>query len=274
MNIRLMLKQWIDNHFFGKSGKLISGGDSDRVVVFAPHQDDETLGCGGTIIKKIQRGSQVWVVYMTDGSRTNNNHIHQYLPTDELIEMRRLEALQACAALGVVEERVSFLGYEDSTLCNNIASATQKVRDIVSDIRPTSIFIPYRNDGHPDHEATAQIAMDVLMALHQAADVYEYPAWFWNYWPMTKMDLKKLYREKRLLTEILTMVRGLKALNCTHDIQGVLDQKRNAIMQHRSQMQNIVGSDSWGTLPKVGDGEWFKYFFKRNEVFCYSRLGN
>ena len=273
MNMRLILKQWIDHRLFGKSGKVISGGDTDRVVVFAPHQDDETLGCGGTIIRKIQLGSQVWVVYMTDGSRTNNNHIYQYLPTDKLIEMRRLEALQACAVLGVAKERVSFLGYEDSTLCSHIASATQKVREIVSDIRPTSIYIPYLNDGHPDHETTGEIAINALMAIHQEVDVYEYPAWFWHSWPMIKVDLKKLYREKKLLTEIQAMVRGLKALNCAHDIQEVLDLKRNAIMQHRSQMENIVGSDGWGTLPAVGGGEWFSYFFKRNEVFRYSRLG-
>lgn len=271
--MRLTLKKWIDHRLFGKSGNVVSGSSEDRVIVFAPHQDDETLGCGGTIIKKIQQGSQVWVIYMTDGSRTNNNHIHQYLPTDELIAMRKNEALLACTTLGVARERVRFLDYEDGTLRKHLDSATQTIKDMVSDIRPTSLFIPYLMDGHPDHEATARIALNAVMASHQETDVFEYPAWFWHCWPMTKVDLMNLLREKRLSKEIQTLLRGLKALNCSHDIHEVLDQKRRAIMQHRSQTENIVDQEDWGTLQAVGGGEWFDYFFRRNEVFRHSRVG-
>jgi len=38
-----------------------------RVIIFAPHPDDETLACSGTIIKKIAEGCEVYIVFMTDG---------------------------------------------------------------------------------------------------------------------------------------------------------------------------------------------------------------
>ena len=44
-------------------------------VIFAPHQDDETLGCGGTIILKTQAAAQVTIVFLTDGSTSHRRFI-------------------------------------------------------------------------------------------------------------------------------------------------------------------------------------------------------
>jgi hypothetical protein len=46
-------------------------------IIFAPHQDDETLGCGGTIIRKKQAGANLQIVFMTDGCRS-----HAHLMTE------------------------------------------------------------------------------------------------------------------------------------------------------------------------------------------------
>ena len=40
-----------------------------RIVVLAPHMDDETLGCGGTIARHVRAGAQVTVIFLTDGRR-------------------------------------------------------------------------------------------------------------------------------------------------------------------------------------------------------------
>ena len=268
MQIRLKLKQLIDNHLFGKPGEAVYGCDNERLIMFAPHQDDETLGAGGTIIKKTQQGSHAWVIYMTDGSRTNNNHIHLYLPTERLIGMRRDEAQQACAILGVPQNQIHFLGFEDSQLCNHQSAALTQVKEIVSGIQPTAIFIPYLADRHPDHEATAKIAIHAMTALKLETDIYEYPAWFWHCWPLVKRDISG----KEFMAEMLTLFRGVRALNCSQDIHDVLNIKHKAIQQHRSQMQNITGKEGWGTLQGIGAGEWFDYFFRQSELFRLSKL--
>ena len=69
----------------------------EKIIVFAPHPDDETLGCGGTIAKRIVEGYEVIIVIMTDGR-------HSYLemlgidkdPTpNELKEIRKEEVKRA-----------------------------------------------------------------------------------------------------------------------------------------------------------------------------------
>ncbi len=55
-------------------------------LVFAPHQDDETLGCGGTIIKKNRLGAKVTIVFLTDGRKSTN-----LIPASELGVLRQKE---------------------------------------------------------------------------------------------------------------------------------------------------------------------------------------
>ena len=57
----LLLFQFINKNFGGY--KFLE----HNVIIFSPHPDDETLGCGGTIAKKVKEGYQVKIVFMTDG---------------------------------------------------------------------------------------------------------------------------------------------------------------------------------------------------------------
>ncbi len=76
-------------------------------VVFSPHADDETLGCGGTLIKKRAAGATVKIAFMTDG-RTSHGHL---MPADRLIALRAQEAVAAAQVLGLAESDVCFLGF-------------------------------------------------------------------------------------------------------------------------------------------------------------------
>ena len=79
---------------------------AERVVVLAPHMDDETIGCGGTLALHAQRGANVTVVFMTDGRHGSSKL--STLPREQreqeqvrLIETRKCEArlakLNTCA---------------------------------------------------------------------------------------------------------------------------------------------------------------------------------
>jgi GlcNAc-PI de-N-acetylase len=83
-------------------------------IVFAPHQDDETLGCGGTIICKRLAGVKIKIVYLTDGSGANA-HLGVVAP-DELRQIREAEAIVAAQTLGVAAENVVFLNFQDGQL--------------------------------------------------------------------------------------------------------------------------------------------------------------
>lgn len=95
----------------------------DRVLVFAPHPDDEAIGCSGVIQQALAAGAQVWVVYMTNGDGFRlavEQQFRQSKPTPEqhiqFGEMRQQEARRAMHLLGLADWRITFLGYPDRAL--------------------------------------------------------------------------------------------------------------------------------------------------------------
>ena len=84
---------------------------SKKIIIFAPHPDDETLGCGGTIAKRISEGYEVFVVVMTDGRYAFMNvlDIDSDPTPEELKEIRKEEVKRATGILGVPEENLVFL---------------------------------------------------------------------------------------------------------------------------------------------------------------------
>lgn len=98
-------------------------GDNDRILVIAPHPDDESLAAGGLIKKARNRNATVKVVVMTDGSSAATpQEFSQYLENNnkpsstEIGELRHEEALQAMSKLGLNESGIVFLGYPDTGL--------------------------------------------------------------------------------------------------------------------------------------------------------------
>jgi Uncharacterized proteins, LmbE homologs len=66
-------------------------GLNDRVIVFAPHVDDETIGLGGTLIKYKEKASEVYIVYITDGSGATTDLNKEELIKKEKVKRRHLK---------------------------------------------------------------------------------------------------------------------------------------------------------------------------------------
>jgi LmbE family N-acetylglucosaminyl deacetylase len=92
----------------------------DRILVLAPHPDDEVLGAGGLLRKAVRRGLATRVVFLTNGDSNEWSFLAWrkrpvILPQAVLAmgALRRQEALAAAAVLGVPAGNLSFLGYPD-----------------------------------------------------------------------------------------------------------------------------------------------------------------
>jgi len=146
------------------------------VIVFAPHPDDETFGCGGTIAKKISEGYNVLIVIMTDGRNLFKNalNIDNDPSPDEVRELRRREVLRATEILGVPKENVLFLDFEDGTLERYELEAEKKVIEILNRYRPVEIYLPFKNDSHPDHRATYRILRKCVEKLGLKPRMYQF----------------------------------------------------------------------------------------------------
>lgn len=235
-------------------------------VVFAPHQDDETLGCGGTIILKRQAGTPVTVVFMTDGSTSHK----RFMDEGELRRLRKAEALEAAEVLGVPSRDVHFLDFPDGRLDRYHEPATSQVLALLNQHQPDEVFVPYHRDGTPDHEATYKIVEEAVQMSALTLRVHEYPVWLWNQWPWVPLNLacsreagKAVWRAVRSGFG-LTLFREFKSGVLVRD---VLARKREALAKHRSQTAVLKPDVGWPTLSDVSQGQFLSCFFQEYEVY-------
>lgn len=136
-------------------------GPADRILVFSPHPDDETIGAGGYIAQATQAQAQVWIVLVTNG---NKRHLE---------EKRYQEFEQATATLGVPQEHLVFLEYPDGSLARqNLTTMRQRFQSIIENVNPTVVITPYPADSHPDHATVGRVSIAALD--HKSVLLYEY----------------------------------------------------------------------------------------------------
>lgn len=122
----------------------------NKVLVLAPHPDDETFGAGGSIALHKQSGDEVMVVFMTDGGAGIPGKSRS-----EAVNIRQTEAKAALKFLGVSCSDLVFFETADRCLYSD-SSAVSKLEALFKRFRPTLIYAPSPMEFHPDHKATAQ----------------------------------------------------------------------------------------------------------------------
>ena len=235
-------------------------------VIFAPHQDDETLGCGGTIMLKRKAGTPVACVFMTDGSTSHRS----FMKDEQLRSLRKEEAINAAEVLGLSTEDVHFLDFPDGNLkCFHTDAVTQIVA-LLERYCPEEVYVPYRADGLQDHEGTHAVVTDALNKVGRPVEICEYPIWFWNQWPWVPFHIRCNRESGRMLWRMLFSGFGLRLLlECRSGIfvGDLLEKKKHALNQYRSQMTVLIPGTAWPTLRDVSDGEFLKCFFQEFEIF-------
>lgn len=233
-------------------------------IIFAPHQDDETLGCGGTIIRKRQANAEVKIVFMTDGSQSH----HRFVKESELIALRQQEAIEAAKTLKVASEDVIFLGFRDGELSDSATEAIALVRELIRSNQPQQVFVPYIRETHPDHLATNQIVLTALKDCTPEVAVYEYPVWYWHHFPWTATgdrDSRRAYLKASIKAKLGWQL--IQEFNYRVAIEPVKPLKQQALARHQTQTKRLVDDPCWGLLQDVSDGEWVECFFQNQEIF-------
>lgn len=189
------------------------------VMVFSPHQDDETLGCGGMIALKRMRNVPVSVVFLTDGQSGIGDPT---MSREEIVQLRKREAIAALDILGVAASDLYFLAQPDGSLSNlpeqQRQQTIQQLVQLLNACQPQEVYVPHRHDRHADHEATYDLVQAAVAEAGIQVTVYQYPIWMLWKAPLL-LDLK--------LSEIL----GADRLS----IQLVAEQKQAAITAYDSQ---------------------------------------
>ncbi|MEW6459461.1 MAG: PIG-L family deacetylase [Bacillota bacterium] len=126
---------------------------TDRILVFAPHPDDETIAAGGYIHSARRAGAVIRVVLVTDGNKHG------------LKEHRYLEFRNATEILGVSPAELRFWEYQDGTLSAHRGSLPERVRAELDSFYPTVVISTHPADRHPDHAVLGRVVGEVLLEL-------------------------------------------------------------------------------------------------------------
>lgn len=125
-----------------------------RVLVVAPHPDDEVLGCGGSIAKLSAAGARVHVACLTSGEQGSGT-----VPPTELGPVREGEARAAVSVLGVDPTDVTFARFGDGQVSPYDLAQAEAVMRLLRQVRPEVLYLPHEHDGSFDHEAAHRLVL-------------------------------------------------------------------------------------------------------------------
>lgn len=124
-----------------------------RLLVIAPHPDDEILGCGGTLVKNIKAGNEVYVCIVTKG----------YAPLfkPERVELNRNDARRCHESIGI--KKTFFLDFPAAMMEKSERyELNGKLLEIIRQVEPDEVYIPHYGDMQKDHQIVAEAAMVAL----------------------------------------------------------------------------------------------------------------
>jgi N-acetylglucosamine malate deacetylase 1 len=152
-----------------------------RVVVVAPHPDDEVIGCGGTLINHKNNGDRIFILYLTTGEMficDKENYLDK-------VNIRKCEAKSVCNEMGF-----DFLYWSDipaRTINENYCKIQKDLIKIFQYVKPNYVYIPHNKEKDFDHVISHNIAKEAYW-LSQAINksgitnsvnalVYNYEIW-------------------------------------------------------------------------------------------------
>ena len=182
-------------------------GAAQRVVIVAPHPDDEVLACGGFLQQLAARAIPVAVIAVTDGEASHPGSATW--TRARLQAVRPDETMAALATLGLDEVPVTRLHLPDGGVAPREAELAAALTALAG---PGDLLLTtWRHDGHPDHEATARACSTA--AAQCGAALVEAPIWGWH-WSRPGDAAMPLDYARRLMLDDATLARKRAALEC------------------------------------------------------------
>ena len=195
---------------------------ADRILVIAPHPDDETLCCGGYLQQAVTAGATVGVVWITAGDSfeidaivTERTLRPKGTGLEKLGLQRIAEAHAAADRLGVPRSRQYLLGFPDRDIAVLVHSADatplrsrytgvsavpyadalhpgstytgvnlrRNLQDVIDRFAPTIVLAAAPQDRHPDHSASGALALELARTSAPGARVYYWIVHGGHKWP-------------------------------------------------------------------------------------------
>ena len=218
-----------------------------KTLVIAPHPDDELLGCGGTLLKRVSEGGTIgWMIV------TSMNEDDGW--PSKLIESRIKEIEEVRNGLGVNSTDLYQLGFPaaqlDTLPMSHLVGAFSKV---FHDFQPEEVLLPHPGDVHSDH----RVSFDAAMACTK---------WF-RYPSVKKVMTYETISETDAMLDSTTNFKPTVFI----DISKTIEEKWNLLKVYKSEMQEFPFPRSEETVKSLAKFRGSQSGFKAAEAFCLLR---
>lgn len=220
----------------------------NKILVIAPHADDEIIGCGATMAKHIANAEDVYVIIAT-----NANKGAPELFDEKIINKVRSEALEAHVFLGVKE--TFFLDFPAPAL-NAFPEykISLEISKIINKIQPSILYLPHPGDLHQDHKA-----------IYRASLVAVRPQGYYN--------VKEIYCYETLSeTEWTPSQENPFVPNVFNDVSSFFDNKLDAMKFFKSQIKEFPHTRSLETFEALAKYRGATVGVQRAESFMVERI--
>jgi N-acetylglucosamine malate deacetylase 1 len=172
-----------------------------KIIVIAPHPDDEVLGCGGTIKKHVKEGDEVYLCIVTS--------VHSPKWSEQFIEERGKEIENSRISLGI--KQVFLLGYPAAKLDTvSQMDINDNLQGIIEKVKPDIAYIPFASDINKDHRIVHESSLVALRPQSGVSTVISYEALSETDWgldlfkPNVYVGISEFFEDK------------IKAMKCYH----------------------------------------------------------
>jgi LmbE family N-acetylglucosaminyl deacetylase len=156
--------------------------EKQRVLVVAPHPDDEVIAVGGNLALHQRAGSDVLTLFVTLDKAAADGSI-----------VRKGEAERVARLLGFDHR---FLGFPDGSVSLHEAGVARAIADEIRSFRPDVIYCPFPGDHHRDHMSASACTGAAAAQSGYEGEVCCYEVWS-NLWPNVGVDISSVVETKR-----------------------------------------------------------------------------
>lgn len=212
----------------------------NRVLVIAPHPDDEIIGCGGTILKHIDLGDKVFVFFVTNGEVSEKESIYERKCQERYAEVKRIYASTPIEILLWSEIPAREIESNYMIIRNRLEKVFRK-------LKPNIVYFPHKKETDFDHRLVHSITKEAYFLSH-----------------INKENTFNNVKAELLGYEVWTPINKIyKIIN----IDFYIEKKKELINMYKSQVQNIAYADGISGL-NTYRGEFFGNC-KYAEVFSH-----
>ena len=226
----------------GQDASLDELVPGDRLLIIAPHPDDETLGCGMALAAACAKGREVAILLLTDGESSHPNS--REFDRESRVALRKAE-FEAALSFLVPERSVPVVRAKLPDGRSKDRDAAQIIDRLLGDpciARADAIWSTWAHDPHCDHRTAAILAR--MLADRTGANLWSFPVW-------------GRFGERPVPENLRVFSDGLHR-----------DAKRRAMQAYASQMTNLIEDDPDGfVMPPA----LFDHFATHPEIFFHER---